>query len=200
MEKKKNDDIRKKIDNYWYYYKYHTLVGIFAAVLLIIFIKDMLGRVEYDYTVAVITKSGTREEDMEALQSYFEGISPDLNGDGEVHVQVAEYYFPSDDGQMANPQVVISNQTRLMADIQEQESMIFFVDKSSYEEYKEQGLFSGELSELAQIKDCQGFKEMGEIPSIEDLYVTMKDMPEGLSEEEQAYYEASKALFEKFIK
>lgn len=199
MEKRKIT-ILEKIDNYWYYYKYHTLLGIFAAVLLIAFIKDMFGRVEYDYIVGVITKSGTREEDMDALQNYFEGISQDLNGDGEVHVQVAEYYFPSDDGPMANPQVVISSQTRLMADIQEQESMLFFTDESSYEEYKEQGLFSGELSDLVQIKDCQGAKEMGEIPSIEDLYVTMKDVSGDLSEEKQAYYEASKELFKIFTK
>ena len=32
MEEKKS--FREKIDNYWYYYKYHTFAGIFVIIVL----------------------------------------------------------------------------------------------------------------------------------------------------------------------
>ena len=32
-----NDDKKKKWDNFWYYYKYHVLAGVFVLVCIIIF-------------------------------------------------------------------------------------------------------------------------------------------------------------------
>ena len=49
-----NDDKKKKWDNFWYYYKYHVLAGAFVLVCIIIFAKDMMSKIDYDYCVSVI--------------------------------------------------------------------------------------------------------------------------------------------------
>lgn len=35
-------DLKKKLENYWYYYKYHTLFAIFAMIVVIIIISSCL--------------------------------------------------------------------------------------------------------------------------------------------------------------
>ena len=85
---------KKKWDNFWYYYKYHVLAGAFILFCIIIFVKDMRGKVSYDYTVAFLGEYGIAQEDSTKLQKWFEEHAEDLNGDGEVHVQIADYSMP----------------------------------------------------------------------------------------------------------
>ena len=88
------DETRKKVDNFWYYYKFHVLIGAFLLFMVIVFIKDMLGKVDYDYNIAFVTDYMIADEDSQALQGYFEANAEDLNGDGEVHVQIQNYVLP----------------------------------------------------------------------------------------------------------
>ncbi len=97
------DETRKKVDNFWYYYKFHVLIGAFLLFMVIVFIKDMLGKVDYDYNIAFVTDYMIADEDSQALQGYFEANAEDLNGDGEVHVQIQNYVLPPDDAQGYDP-------------------------------------------------------------------------------------------------
>ena len=65
------DETRKKVDNFWYYYKFHVLIGAFLLFMVIVFIKDMLGKVDYDYNIAFVTDYMIADEDSQALQGYF---------------------------------------------------------------------------------------------------------------------------------
>ncbi len=38
MEKAENKDFKSKWDNYWYYYKYHTMLAAFAVIVIILII------------------------------------------------------------------------------------------------------------------------------------------------------------------
>ena len=93
------DETRKKVDNFWYYYKFHVLIGAFLLFMVVVFVKDMLSKVDYDYDIAFVTDYMIADEDSQALQSYFEANAEDLNGDGEVHVQIQNYVLPPDDAQ-----------------------------------------------------------------------------------------------------
>ena len=63
---------KKKWDNFWYYYKYHVLAGAFILFCIIIFVKDMRGKVSYYYTVAFLGEYGIAQEDSTKLQKWFE--------------------------------------------------------------------------------------------------------------------------------
>ena len=59
--KQKNEEIRitfrrkkEKIDNFFYYYKFHVLIGAFILFFVIIFIKDMVIKIDYDYSIAFL--------------------------------------------------------------------------------------------------------------------------------------------------
>ena len=49
------EETRKKIDNFWYYYKIHVLVVVFILFVAGVFIKDIVTKVDYDDSVAFVT-------------------------------------------------------------------------------------------------------------------------------------------------
>ena len=73
-----NDDKKKKWDNFWYYYKYHVLAGAFVLFCVIVFVKDMMAKVDYDYCISVIGNYPVQEEDTQVLQDWFEEHAEDL--------------------------------------------------------------------------------------------------------------------------
>ena len=50
------EETRKKIVNFWYYYKIHVLVVVFILFVASVFIKDIVTKVDYDYSVAFVTE------------------------------------------------------------------------------------------------------------------------------------------------
>lgn len=118
------EETRKKIDNFWYYYKIHVLVVVFILFVAGVFIKDIVTKVDYDYSVAFVTEEMMTDEEISSIQSVLEKEAEDLNGDGEIHVEMQNYTIPQ--GDSADPQLVARGQTKLTVDIQEGTSMIFF--------------------------------------------------------------------------
>ena len=184
------DETRKKVDNFWYYYKFHVLIGAF------------LSKVDYDYDIAFVTDYMIADEDSQALQSYFEANAEDLNGDGEVHVQIQNYVLPPDDAQGYDPQMLAAGQTKMTVDLQEGTSMIFFISQQNFEKFKDAGVFPEKLEDFAKVEDCAAYAEMGEPASVKDLYVAMRSL-EGTkmekNEEKTAYYDACETLLDKFV-
>lgn len=80
----------KRVENFFYHYKWHTLAAVFAAVVIIIMIVQAVSKEKPDlYVLAISTQnqSGifTKQKDIEtALERY----CPDFDGNGYVHVEV----------------------------------------------------------------------------------------------------------------
>ena len=200
---KTKEDRKKKWDNFWYYYKYHVLIGAFALFCIITFAKDMLGKVSYDYDIGFLGDYSLLEEDRIKMEEWFTKNGTDLNKDGEVHVQIGDYFIPSEGQNGYDPQMVMAGQTKFTADVQSAISMIYFVSKKSYEEFKEMDLFPDEENQLVEVKNCKGFEEMGSPSALQDMYVTMRLLPEVADDEdgekEEKYYEECEKLLKKFI-
>ena len=197
------EDRKKKWDNIWYYYKYHVLIGAFALICIITFVKDMLGKVSYDYEIGFLGDYSMVEEDRIEMEKWFTENAKDLNGDGEVHVQISDYFIPSEGDEGYDPQMVMAGQTKFTVDVQTATSMIYFVSERSYEKFKEMEVFSADESQLIAVKDCKAFKEMGSPASIQNMYITLRILPEVADNEKgddaQNYYEESEKLLKKFI-
>lgn len=138
--------------------------------------------------------------DRTSLQTWFEEHGEDLNGDGEIHVQVADYYIPKED---EDPQILMANQTKLTVDMQEADSMIYFFSDASLERYKDSGVLSKEEDDYTPVSECIGFEEAGSPASVQDMVVGLrlldKDTKQAQDEEIQNYYKACEELLRKFI-
>ena len=193
------EETRKKIDNFWYYYKIHVLVVVFILFVASVFIKDIVTKVDYDYSVAFVTEEMMTNEEISSIQSVFDGEAEDLNGDGEIHVEVQNYTIPQ--GDSADPQLVAAGQTKLTVDIQEGTSMIFFLSPGCYESYKDSGVLPADESEYIKFSDCTGYEEAGSPKELGDLMGALRLVEDTKLKKDQNkmdYYEANKELFEKF--
>lgn len=200
---KTKEDRKKKWDNFWYYYKYHVLIGAFVLFCVITFVKDMLGKVSYDYDVGFLGDYSITEEDKTKLEKWFTKNAKDLNNDGEVHVQINDYFIPAEGEEGYDPQMVMAGQTKLSVDVQTATSAIYFISKASYDKFREMEIFPEDESQLIEAKSCKAFKEMGSPASLQDMYITMRILPEVADNEKgekaQRYYEESEKLLKKFI-
>lgn len=193
------EETRKKIDNFWYYYKIYVLVVVFILFVASVFIKDIVTKVDYDYSVAFVTEEMMTNEEISSIQSVFEREAEDLNGDGEIHVEVQNYTIPQ--GDSADPQLVAAGQTKLTVDIQEGTSMIFFLSPGCYESYKDSGVLPADESEYIKFSDCTGYEEAGSPKELGDLMGALRLVEDTKLKKDQNkmdYYEANKELFEKF--
>ena len=193
------EETRKKIDNFWYYYKIHVLVVVFILFVAGVFIKDIVTKEDYDYSVAFVTEEMMTNEEISSIQSVFEREAEDLNGDGEIHVEVQNYTIPQ--GDSADPQLVAAGQTKLTVDIQDGTSMIFFLSPGCYESYKDSGVLPADESEYIKFSDCTGYEEAGSPKELGDLMGALRLVEDTKLKKDQNkmdYYEANKELFEKF--
>ena len=193
------EETRKKKDNFWYYYKIHVQVVVFILFVASVFIKDIVTKVDYDYSVAFVTEEMMTNEEISSIQSVFEREAEDLNGDGEIHVEVQNYTIPQ--GDSADPQLVAAGQTKLTVDIQDGTSMIFFLSPGCYESYKDSGVLPADESEYIKFSDCTGYEEAGSPKELGDLMGALRLVEDTKLKKDQNkmdYYEANKELFEKF--
>lgn len=193
------EETRKKMDNFWYYYKIHVLVVVFILFVAGVFIKDIVTKVDYDYSVAFVTEEMMTDEEISSSQSVLEKEAEDLNGDGEIHVEVQNYTIPQ--GDSADPQLVAAGQTKLTVDIQDGTSMIFFLSPGCYESYKDSGVLPVDESEYIKFSDCTGYEEAGSPKELGDLMGALRLVEDTKLKKDQNkmdYYDANKELFEKF--
>ena len=162
----------------------------------------MMAKVDYDYCISVIGNYPVQEEDTQVLQDWFEEHAEDLNGDGEVHVQIADYYLPPEGEAGYDPQIYAASQTKLMVDLQEGTSMIYFLDKANYEKLQEMEAFPKQ-EETVEVKDCSGFQEIGSPVYLKDMIMTMRlmydDSKLGKDEEIRDYFDSSESLMKQFV-
>ena len=74
--------------NYWYYYKIPIIVILFAVVLLSSILFSIFSKEKTDFTIAIVSQLGVDTEDYDTLRENFEAHLPDIDGNGEVCVNL----------------------------------------------------------------------------------------------------------------
>lgn len=95
--------------NYWYHYKWVTLISLFALVVLIVILVQMFSREKEDYRLALVTEKIVSTTVLEELETELASYGRDLNGDGKVVVSIENLYIGGQDqmSPMANQQKFI---------------------------------------------------------------------------------------------
>lgn len=149
---------KEKRANWWHYHWKWVLLALVCLCMVGLTLKDIFGQPKPDYRVAVITRYNVPEEAADQLSEALSVYGQDLNGDGRTLVQVDAYTVnftgyvepaesqapggeaasgsgssePADVGTAMNDVAAnyeqVANLTRLTADLQDDQTLIFLMD------------------------------------------------------------------------
>ena len=77
-----------KLANYWYHYKWPTLIAAFLIAVAVLVTVQLITRVHYDYKVVLVTETVLHPDASELLEQELAPFGEDINGDGAVRVLV----------------------------------------------------------------------------------------------------------------
>ncbi len=118
---------KEKLQNFWYYYKWHTVIAAFVACVLIFGFAQCATKETPDYTVITAFDKYLPLEITSAIEEELEKYGEDINGDGEVIVHIYDVSTATDrDAQMAQS-------TKLMSEMQRGEVMLLIVDDAYFD-------------------------------------------------------------------
>lgn len=83
----------QKRKNWWHYHKGYVIFGVVLVFCLgsILWYIFGIGQVEPDYQIAYVGTEYLPEDTVSALESALSSLGEDLNGDGKIVVELAEY-------------------------------------------------------------------------------------------------------------
>ncbi|HHW45813.1 MAG TPA: hypothetical protein GXX17_02750 [Clostridiales bacterium] len=145
-------DLKKRWENYWYYYKVHTIVFGFVILVMAIMISQCAKKVEPDCKVVLFTHKNVPSEVVAAMEQELEKFAGDYNGDGKITVEVVDCsYNPNN----PNKNIMIAQLSKLQGELGLSESILFITDIQGFKYLDEQGLF--ETKDLFPDLDGKGF-------------------------------------------
>lgn len=122
---------KKKLDNYWYYYKIHTIVAIFVVIVLAVMIHQCVARVEPDAMIIIAGQSASvSSDDQQSMEKYFSSLSSDVNKDGKKYVECDAMTLG--DGQT---QEEMAYSVKLSANLVDKDNIIFIFDQATAQKY-----------------------------------------------------------------
>lgn len=80
---------KKRLENFWYYYRWALLGGIFVVVVLCFTISECAKRIPEDLTVSYYSESAISQETVGRMQTLFGASVEDLDGDMQKYVSLA---------------------------------------------------------------------------------------------------------------
>jgi hypothetical protein len=128
---------KKKIENFWYYYKIHTFVGIFVAIMLLITLKDCANNVVPDITISYVGKNYIADEVGQKLKEKLSGVIQDINNDKKKEL----LFQPMTLSDEIRSEQDIAMQQKVMVTFAAGDTQIFLMDKTNFLRFAEQGAF-----------------------------------------------------------
>lgn len=117
---------KDKRKNWWYYHKIQLLIILIGIALVFSFVYSIVTKVSPDYQIGMITSYTLSDGIIESLQDYIAEYADDLNGDGQVVVQINQYTLSSDENLDYN--TLQASVVRFTADASSADSIIYFHD------------------------------------------------------------------------
>lgn len=140
---------KEKISNFFYHYKIPVIVITVFTIAFGYILYDTLTRTKPDMYVLSTCNNGL-EYRTEELQEYFEKFCEDLNGDGEVFVQIIS--APTTNDMQTNE----SNQAKILTQLQMDTTIIVLTCDDNYEldsKVDKNGLYTADNYIFADVFD-----------------------------------------------
>lgn len=81
---------KEKLENFWYYYKWHTVIGAFFVFFAIIAVYQLVSKESVDTYVLYAGPRSLTADEIEEVEGAFRQFSPDLDGDGKKNVVLTD--------------------------------------------------------------------------------------------------------------
>ncbi len=126
--------LKSLVSNYWYYYKWYVIGGLFLLFALVVVITQSATREKYDASVIWAMYGYVDAPYVDEMAKELEKYCEDVDGNGEVNVRVILVTFTSEGG-MPNSDVEFSMQQKLVTQLSAGDVYIVVADEKTYENY-----------------------------------------------------------------
>ncbi len=118
------------LENYWYHYKWHTIIIAFLVVTLAVGVTQCASKPKYDQSAVLYCDRTVMENTALALETELTKRAPDLNGDGQSLFGVYNVSYDSDGTNPQNPSY--ANSQKLMVMVSSADYVLYIVDEYGY--------------------------------------------------------------------
>lgn len=91
------EKLKKWLDNYWYHYKWHTVITLFVVVFLAVCIGQMASKEKVDVYVMYAGPSAFGATGVSEVENAFVQMTDDTNGDGKKVVEFIDLTVMTDE-------------------------------------------------------------------------------------------------------
>lgn len=120
----------EKLKNIWFHDKWYIIGTIALIVAVSIMVAQCVTREKYDLEVVIYSHTIVANANDDAIAEYLEQFCEDLDGNGEVNIQVINCSYNKDSG---DPQYQMSMSQKMNAIIaSDANALIFITDESAY--------------------------------------------------------------------
>lgn len=147
-------NFKQKIENFWFYYKYHTLAALIVLIILGVSISSCSTKKLDDCTVIMNISHICSAEEMAVFHQEIAKYCDDYNNDGEVTVSILDCSVKSEPDFNFREQ----NQSRVNlfnTSFYDAEKMLFIIDKTCYDDFMSE-LNYGLIDESLNLPDLNG--------------------------------------------
>lgn len=219
---------KAKLQNFWYHYKWHSIVAVIVVIAILICSLQLCGRKKYD---AYILYAGSRtigrtasdgDAEIVTMNSSLNRIAEDFDGNGKILVNFTNYYFLTPEEAANTPDLndalLASDQKALSSVLEHSEYYLMFISVGVYEQYHKVGdeeLFI-DLTSFASHNPGVSFyapnaiylssTDASRLPVLEDLpedtliCIRQPSVMGGKSKEHKKYLENAKKMLENILK
>lgn len=88
-----NTPFLKKAENFFYHYKWHTIIGLFLVVVLLICCLQMCAKEPYDIEVMYAGPADVTSQRRYDIENAFASVTPDNDENGEGQARLTHYWI-----------------------------------------------------------------------------------------------------------
>jgi hypothetical protein len=128
------------LDNYWYHYKWPTIIVSFFLIIGTISLTQLFTKEKYDAYVMYVGGASIPDTQYYDIKQSLKAVSDDYDGDKEHNINFAKTLFISDpENEMAS--TVNSSAVQYLSNLIVQPYYIYLMDEEVYKLYKDSGVF-----------------------------------------------------------
>lgn len=157
----------KRVENFFYHYKWHVIVGAFFAAVLIFLIHSLVTKEQGDIRVLLVTKNKEVADNVVYkigdFEQGLEKFCPDFDDSGYIHAEV----YNIDLCDNPDPQYMLAGVTKATSELMIGEAQMFIVDKEGLGAITDE-TYEGLINIEEMFPDC---------PYADGIYLSVKDSP-----------------------